>query len=79
MAGYTILIVDDQREVSRVLRSGLESLDADFAIKELLSGEEALLEIKSGVDLLVSDLKLPGISGMELMEKFRAQNPDIKV
>jgi CheY-like chemotaxis protein len=80
MTVYRILIVDDQREVARVFRSGLESLEAEFEITDLLSGEEALLELSHGqIDLLISDVRLPGITGLELMEKFKIRLPDIKV
>jgi CheY-like chemotaxis protein len=80
MAGYHILIVDDHREVSRVLRSGLESLGHDMEVDDALSGEEAIVEITRGpVDLLVADVRLPGISGLELMEKYKALNPAMKI
>jgi CheY-like chemotaxis protein len=80
MVARRILIVDDQREVARVFRAGLESLQAEFEINDTLSGEEALLELYRGpVDLLVSDVRLPGISGLELMGRFKTRNPDLKV
>lgn len=79
MPSHRILIVDDQREVSRVLRSGLETLQHDFEIIELLSGEEALLELATHkIDLLVADVILPGISGLELFDKFQTRNPETK-
>lgn len=80
MAGYHILIVDDQREATRILRSALDELEHEFTIDDVLSGEEAILELsRGGVDLLVADVRLPGISGLELMDKFRKKNPELKV
>lgn len=80
MAGYNILIVDDQREVSRILRSGLESLDEDLVISDVLSGEEAMLELtRDPINLLISDIRLPGISGFQVMERFKAHNENTKV
>ena len=74
------MIVDDQKEVSSVLRSGLESLEQDFEVTELLSGEEAVLETnKQSFDLLVSDIMLPGMTGLDLMEKLKSNNPALKV
>jgi CheY-like chemotaxis protein len=71
-----ILLVDDQREVSRMLRSSLELSGKDYVVVDVPSGEEALLELGRGpVDLLVTDLRLPGISGLELLEKVRQLNP----
>jgi FixJ family two-component response regulator len=80
MPATRVFIVDDQREVSNMLRASLESLSAEFDISEFLSGEEALLDAKEGqVDLLISDVILPGINGLELMEKFRQRNERLKV
>jgi CheY-like chemotaxis protein len=71
-----ILLVDDQREVSRMLRSSLELSGKDYVVVDVPSGEEALLELGRGpVDLLVTDLRLPGISGLELLEKVHQLNP----
>jgi DNA-binding NarL/FixJ family response regulator len=75
-----VLIVDDQRDVSRLLRSALETIEQGLDVAEAPSGEEALLEAsRKKVDLLVSDFRLPGMSGVELVRKFRARNPDVKV
>ncbi len=80
MAAYRVLIVDDQKEVSRVFRAGLETLTVDFDITDVPSGEEALLEFSlNSFDLLVADVLLPGISGLELMEKLLAQQEELKV
>ncbi len=80
MPPLRILIVEDQREVSRLLRSALETLQQDMKIIECPSGEEALLEAFSGsVDMLVSDYFLPGMNGIELMGKIRESNPKVKI
>jgi CheY-like chemotaxis protein len=76
MSTPRILLVDDQRQVSRMLRSSLELSGQDYIIVDLPSGEEALLELARGpVDLIVADLKLPGISGLDLVERARELNP----
>jgi DNA-binding response OmpR family regulator len=75
-----ILIVDDQREVSRLLRSALETIEQGLQVSEAPSGEEALLEAgRVAVDLAVVDYRLPGMSGIELMEKMRARYPEMKI
>jgi len=76
-----ILIVDDQRDILRLLRSTLETLkNADVKIFESPSGEEALLESsRHKIDLLITDYKLPGMSGIELMHKVRVRHPEAKV
>jgi CheY-like chemotaxis protein len=80
MASQRIMIVDDQREVSRLLQSALITLEQDLEIVEIPSGEEAILDSTSNrVDLLVADYRLPGISGLQLMKKIRARHPSAKV
>jgi CheY-like chemotaxis protein len=75
-----ILLVDDQRDILRLLHSTLNTLAHELEIIEAPSGEEALLEAsRNKVDLLVSDYRLPGITGVELMHKIRARNPDVRV
>lgn len=75
-----ILIVDDQREVSRLLRSALETIEQGLDVAEAPSGEEALLDAsRQRVDLLVADFRLPGINGTELMTKIKARHPAAKV
>lgn len=76
-----VLIVDDQRDILRLLRSTLETLkNAEVKIFESPSGEEALLaSARHKIDLLISDYKLPGMSGVELMHKVRVRHPEAKV
>jgi CheY-like chemotaxis protein len=75
-----VLIVDDQRDILRLIHSTLDTLGHKLDIFEAPSGEEALLEISHHpVDLLISDYKLPGITGVELMKKVRVKIPDVKV
>jgi len=77
----TILLVDDQRDILRLLHSTLDTLKVpELEIIEAPSGEEAMLEIgRRKIDLLVSDYLLPGITGIELMHKMRVRYPDVKV
>ena len=81
MAKYRILIVDDQREIRLVLRSGLQSLlGNDVQVTDVPSGEEAILiTSRQPIDLLISDVRLPGISGLELKERALVRNPVLKV
>jgi len=80
MAVPRILLVDDQRDILKLLHSTLDTLGQEMEIIEAPSGEEALLEaIRSKVDLLVSDYRLPGMSGVELMHKVRTRYPDVRV
>lgn len=74
-----ILIVEDQPESARVLRDGLQSLPAEFVIHEAGSAEDAIRLLDSHkCDLLIADVRLPGISGLELMEHAQKRNPQTR-
>jgi CheY-like chemotaxis protein len=79
MAGYRVLIVDDHHEVRRMLAASLKSLGPALDVLEVPSGEEALL-IGSGIslDLVVVDVRLPGMSGLEMVAKMQKRIPKIK-
>jgi len=80
MTSPCILLVDDQKDIVRLLHTTLQTLGHNLDIVDAPSGEEALLEAsRRKVDLLVADYLLPGISGVELMHKVRARYADLKV
>ncbi|MCJ7511564.1 MAG: response regulator [Anaerolineales bacterium] len=79
MRSPRILLVDDQRQVSRMLRASLELSGEGYVVVDSPSGEEALLELARGpVDLLITDLRLPGISGLDLLARVRQLNPNAR-
>ncbi|MGD8623484.1 MAG: response regulator [Anaerolineae bacterium] len=71
-----ILIVDDEESVAFFLRASLNELSRSYQIEIANSGEQAL-EILSrhAFDLVVTDLRMPGIDGLELLEKARKLYP----
>jgi DNA-binding response OmpR family regulator len=80
MSPHSILIVEDQREVSRLLRSTVETLEYKLDVVEIPSGEEAILySSRKKVDLLVADYRLPGMTGIELMHKVQKNHPKVKI
>ena len=63
-----------------MLKSGVETLGSDFSVVAVPSGEEAVLEIAmQRFDLLVTDVRLPGISGLEVLRRVRANSKDRRV
>ena len=74
-----ILLVDDDKTVSRMLRTSIELSGWEGVVIDVPTGEEALHELGRGpVDLLVADIKLPGISGFEVVRAHRRINPHSK-
>lgn len=81
MMDRNILLVDDNRDILKLLRNTLDTLKkSELKIFEAPSGEEAMLESsRHKIDLLITDYLLPGMNGVELMHKVRARNPEVKV
>lgn len=73
-----VLIVDDNEALCDVL---LQVLDEDgYAAEKVLTAEEALDRItKSAYDLLLVDIKLPGMSGIDLMREAKQKAPGADV
>jgi CheY-like chemotaxis protein/predicted regulator of Ras-like GTPase activity (Roadblock/LC7/MglB family) len=71
-----ILVVDEGHEVVRILRSNLELSGRACSVIDVHSGEEALIELTRGpVHLLITDLGLPGISGHEVLQRYKQLHP----
>ncbi len=70
MNSATILIVDDEPQIRRVLRTTLSS--QGYTVVEARSGEEALEQIRAErADLVLLDVNLPGISGLDTCREIR--------
>ncbi|MBN2238396.1 MAG: response regulator transcription factor [Dehalococcoidales bacterium] len=73
-----ILVVDDEEPVTRVLKRTLET--ADYTVTAVNSGHEALEFLKTSIpDLIILDIKMPGIDGYETLEQIRNDLPIIPV
>jgi CheY-like chemotaxis protein len=71
-----ILIVEDETKVAFFLQESLESADHSYRVVSVASGEDALNAMESAsFDLVISDLRMPGISGLELLQHIRETNP----
>lgn len=75
-----ILIADDALELGRLLQTVLMTYDSSLSIQVVPSAEEALLESsRKPLDLLIADIRLPGMSGFDLVRKIRARHPNVRV
>ncbi len=74
-AKYTILLVDDEEGILRALQRLFKSLD--LTILTASNGADALILLKnSKVSLIISDQRMPGMTGVELLTKSREIHPD---
>lgn len=77
---FRVLLVDDHQEIRTALRANLETLELDLDLVDVPSGEEAIVEIVgTGIDLLIADFGLPGLSGIELYQKLKHTYPEMQV
>ena len=69
LSGAHILMVDDEEEIRHVVKVLLES--EGFTVTEAASGEEALARFTPDTDLVILDVKMPGISGYQVCLRLR--------
>jgi DNA-binding NtrC family response regulator len=75
---FDLLIVDDDAEFRELLLRRLEQ--SGFAVQAAGSGEEALKAAqRRHFDVAVVDMHMPGLSGLELLEKFKSSHPDCEI
>ena len=75
-----ILIVDDESTLVFFLKQGLRESGIQCLVDDAASGEEALTKLTyNRYDVLVTDLKMPGINGFTLLEVARSLHADINI
>lgn len=75
---FTLLIIDDEKNIREGLAANFEM--EDYNVKTAASGKEGLEMIAKGdVDLVITDLRMPGISGEEVLQKVATETPGIPV
>jgi DNA-binding NtrC family response regulator len=73
-----VLLVDDEEEFVKTLAERLEMRDQVTEVA--LNGEEALAKLKEGVpDVMVLDLRMPGMDGIEVLRKAKKAHPKMQV
>jgi two-component system, OmpR family, alkaline phosphatase synthesis response regulator PhoP len=72
---YRILAVDDEESITRIIQVNLER--AGYTVEVATSSQDALkLLLQSQYDLLISDIMMPEMDGLELLEHVR-QSPEL--
>lgn len=79
MIGHSILIVDDEPDMLHLLKRSLEP-DLNCRVETAGSGNEALNMLnRDHFDLVLSDIKMPEMDGLELLKQIRHDEPDLTV
>ncbi|HUT78424.1 MAG TPA: sigma-54 dependent transcriptional regulator [Polyangia bacterium] len=77
MPSQSVLVVDDEKNIRRTLGLVLES--EGYEVHAVSSAEEGLAQLdRGGIDLVILDIKLPGLSGAEALRRIRSGTTDYK-
>ncbi len=80
MMPLRVLVIDDNREVRRMVTASIKTLGEDIDVVDVPSAEEALVVSSSEpLDLVVIDIRLPGMSGFEVIARLRRRRPEAKL
>ena len=75
--GCRILLVDDEKHFADTLAARLEM--RGFEVRAAYSGSEALAAIALPTEIVVLDLRMPGMDGFEVLRVLKKSNPAIRV
>ena len=80
-----VMVVDDERDIEFLFRQRFrkELKDGTVEFYFAFSGEEALTHLRRftppDVVLILSDINMPGMTGLELLRTVKANHPDLKI
>lgn len=78
MTGQRIMVIDDENIVGKMLKAVLEQ--EGYEVESFLSADPALARLKEAkFDVVITDLKMKGIDGMEVLRTVKNENPETKV
>ncbi|NWG04340.1 MAG: sigma-54-dependent Fis family transcriptional regulator [Syntrophaceae bacterium] len=74
-----LLVVDDEAPIREMIKKGLSQM-GEFHVEIAQNGEEAIEKIEKDIfDLVLTDLKMPGMDGLELLKNIKALRPEVLV
>jgi DNA-binding NtrC family response regulator len=78
MNGRRIMVIDDENIVGKMTKVVLEQ--EGYIVETFLSAEPALARLKEEkFDVVITDLKMKGLDGMDVLKTVKAESPEIKV
>ena len=73
-----VLVVDDEMSIREILADGLESFG--YAVVQAGNAADGFNVVKrGGVDLVLSDIEMPGENGLSLLRRIKDYDPDVDV
>ena len=76
---YRIMIVDDEKLIRKGLRETIDWKSLGFSVEAEASNGNQALEIlaSNNIDVIIVDIRMPGMSGLELIEKVAKEHKDV--
>jgi|SRR5690242_19706806 two-component system KDP operon response regulator KdpE len=74
---FKVLVIDDEPPIRKLLRMGL--VTQGYEILEAPSGKMALQQLSQSPDVIILDLGLPDVQGLDLLRMVRAQNEHVAI
>src|SRR4051794_10382761 len=78
--GRTVLVIEDEQDLRRLLTRALEG--SDFSVVEAQNGElglQAARRLTGSLSLVVTDINMPVMSGLEFAREFRPLQPRVPI
>ena len=75
-----VLLVEDDKNLSFILKSSLEQMIGGYEIEVATNGKEGLEKLASGrFDVIVSDVEMPVMDGVTMVRQVRERYPDVAI
>jgi YesN/AraC family two-component response regulator len=78
-----VMVVDDERDILRIIKRDLEENNNTFTVDIFSSSEQALQAFeghpKDYYDLILTDIRMPKMNGFELYRRIKEKNPAMKI
>ena len=77
---YTLLIAEDEKYLREKVTKNIDWASHGYTVFVASNGEQALEILQSqNIDILITDIRMPGMDGLELTERAKARNENLKV
>jgi two-component system, chemotaxis family, chemotaxis protein CheY len=80
LGGLSILVVDDDEDMRKLICAMLKRINANILVIEARSGEEALERLSAAREpfsIVICDWEMPRMSGLDLFQQVHARNPKL--
>ena len=80
MKSIKLLLIEDDLNLGYIIKSAMEDVIGGYEVDVALNGEEGLNYLKSSIpDIIVSDIEMPVLNGLDMVKKIRQTNLDLPI